>query len=386
MTIEEKSFYWKILQFPIFLILVFTLSACQHQEIKTTPVHKPSTISIFNEVKPLLMDEDSFQKVVGWLDNNSVLYIADENNYTKLFRYNIVNGNKNVVFTSSTPIHNAVISPDKKRLLIHSASSTYLAEIRVIDLNGKVLLSRKVPSYDLNFNWNPENPDYILTTVFFEDWSYQVHILNIKDQTFQKYEIADPFVKWLKGDRILIQDWKDNEMHFFAPLRSYSLSNTKTATTLLTGVYQFDTFSPYLMTITIPEKHQDLAAYHFYNQDLKELFSFKVPHLSQYDNWLVPNYDFIRNQFLTFVPRESGSIEEYNGKYQLIKYDIQKNDKKIIAEELKNQPLSISPDGKMSLYGNQLTQLIDLSNGKIKPIVEYEKRTKNRPFFSSDNK
>jgi len=373
--VKKEHIYGKTLRFLIFLNLVLTLSACQHREIKPTPSkQKPSTAAFFNQVRPLLVKENSFQKVVGWLNNNTVIYIADENNHTNLYRYNLVNGKRHIIFTSKTPIKTAVISPDKKRLLIHSASLTNLAEIKVINLKGKILISRKVPSYDLNFNWNPDNPDVILTTVFFEDWSYQVHILNIKNQTFKEYGIEDPFVKWFQTDTVLIQDWKKNKVHLFAPLRSYSLSDTDKAITLFPEIYQFDTFASYLMTITIPEKHQDRAEYHFYNQNVKKLYSFEVPLLSQHDNWLVPNYDFIRNQFLTFVPSKSGFVDEFSGKYQLIKYDIQKKDQKMITGELNNQPLSLSPDGKMSLYGNQFTQLINLSNGKIKSIVEYKKK------------
>lgn len=321
-----------------------------------------------------MIKEDSFQKIVGWLDNSTVVYLAEENNRTNIYRYNLLDGQEQILFTSDAPIKNVVIGPDKKKLLIHSATLTYLAEIKVINLNGKVLFSRKVPSYDLSFNWNVENPELILTTVFFEDWSYQVHILNVKNQTFTKYEIADPFVKWFKKDEILIQDWKDNEMHFFSPLQSYSLSDSQKAKTLFQGIYQFDTFPSHLLTITIPKNHKDYAMYHFYNQELSELFSFEVPHLSQFDNWLVPNYDFMGNQFLTFVPTESGSVDEYNGTFQLIKYNIQTKDKKMIVEGLKNQPISVSPDGTKCLYGNQLEQLIDLNKGKIKPIVEYVKK------------
>ncbi|MBB2480136.1 hypothetical protein H5P36_08025 [Bacillus sp. APMAM] len=370
---KDKSLYWKILQFILLVMFMFSLSACHHRENKITTTHKQSTKSPYDKVKPLIIEEDSFQKIVGWLNNNTVVYVAEDKNNTNIYRYNLLDGQKHILYTSDNPVKNVVIAPDKKKLLIHSASLTYMAEINVINLNGKVLFTRKVPSYDLSFDWNNNNPDLILTTVFFEDWSYQVHVLDVKNRTFKKYPAADPFVKWFNGDGILFQDWKDNEMHFFAPLRSVSLSGSDLAKTLFPRIYKFAAYSPYLMTITIPENHKDQAVYHFYNQELNELFTFEVPHLNQYDNWLVPNYDFLRNQFLTFVPSEGGSIDEYSGKFQLIQFDIQRKEKKLITDKLKNQPISLSPDGTMCLYGNQLNQLINLNNGKIKSIVEYEK-------------
>ncbi|MBS4173533.1 hypothetical protein [Bacillus sp. FJAT-49736] len=359
----------------LLLIFIFLLAACSHRENPSEPPKAKTIPSLFDQAKPLTLKQDTFQKIVGWLDNTSIVYMAEENNQSIICKYNLLDGNQSILFSSGNPIKNVVISPDKKNLLIHSASLTYSAALSIIDTEGKIIVNRKVPSYDLSFHWNRENPDLILTTVFYEDWSYRVNILNVKDGSFHPYDFNDPFVKWFRENDIVLQNWKDNEMHFFAPLWSYSSPYTNKGRELFQNIYQFDSFQPYLMTITIPEKDRESAMYHFYNDTLEEMFSFRVPHLRQYDNWLVPYYDFSHHEFLTFVPHGNGSADEYNGNFQLVRYDIQEKDKTIIADSLKNEPILFSPDRTLCLYGYQLNQLIDLKTGKKKKIVEYEKKS-----------
>jgi hypothetical protein len=364
------------------LLLIFSLSACNGHDSTLLKTKEIQTVNnnhtvkpLFERVKPLSIEEDSFQKIVGWLDNETILYIADKNNQSDVYQYSLSSGQSKILYKSNSPIKNVLISPDKKMILIHSAPLTYLAKVEVIDLEGKVLLSKKVNSYDLTFNWNKQNPKQVFITVFFEDWTYKVNLLNLNDQTLKEYTFSDPFVKWFHQDDVLIQNWDRNEMHFFAPLLSYSLQNTNQGKTLFKRVYQFDTFPQYLMTITIPENNKDDAIYHFYNESLQEVYTFEVPHLSQYNNWVVPNYDFIRNKFITFVPYESGSVDEYSGKFKLTLYNVKTKNEEIITEKLKNESIVFSPDGKTILYGNQLNQLIDIEKGEIKSIVQYVKKS-----------
>lgn len=373
----HKNYLHKIYIITLILLVFFLfIVGCDHQKSIQKPIAKKE--SIVERLKPLELKENQFEKVVGWLNNEKILYITQQNKEYLVKSYQLDNGDSEILFQSKDPVKNVIISPDYSKILVQTAPLTYLAKLFILDLNGKTIFSQEIESFDLAFDWNEINPQKIAISVFFEDWSYKINILDLDTFDISEHSYTDPFIKWFGNNTILLQEWSKNDIRLTAPLVSMSLNNPKNHQTLFKKIYQFDTSKQYLMTITVGSNNKEKAIYHFYNQSMEEEYTFQAPHLSQFNDWLVPYYDFKHKyKFLSFIPYESGSIDEYEKEYKLVSYDISRRDEKVIMEHLQNEPISCSPNGEICLYGFQFEKLLDLINKRVIPLVEFKENKKS---------
>lgn len=315
---------------------------------------------------PLVVSNGEFAKGCGWLSNDQVVYVTNQEQMSSVYSYNLQTGKSKQLFKSDHPIVTVQISPAKKYLLIHSSPSTYEGTVTIIDLKGKVIWSHSLPSYELSFEWNPYNDSEIAISKFNEDWSFEVFLVNINGHSNTKLSLPQPFVKWMDKDHLAYINWDNDNPALFAPLVIKSLAGDPDQT-IVSKVYQFSAFKHKLMTITIDEKDQSKAVYTFFDQNQQQLSQFSMPQLSKFSDWLVPNYDYIEQKglFLTFRPLKSGEVDSYKDGFQLISHRLKGNKTTVIFPNLDNEPLNCSPSGNLCLYGTRFEKLIDVHSKKI---------------------
>ncbi|XJZ26215.1 hypothetical protein ACF5W4_12530 [Bacillota bacterium Lsc_1132] len=362
----------------IIAISFFFLSACSFQQgtklhLSTNQQQEKQTALTLSKMwkLPLTVSDGEFFKSVGWLSDDTVAYITNQEQTSSLFLYNFQSGKSKLLFKSEHPIVTVQISPAKKYLLIHSSPSTYKGTITVIDLNGKVVWGESLPSYELSFEWNPYNEREVLISKFNEDWTFQVFLINIESKSIKELPVPQPFLKWMDKDHFAYLNWDQNQPSLFAPLMVKSLS-TQQEQTAFSKVYQFSAFKHRLMTITVDALDQSKAVYSFFDQNKQQLVTFTMPHLSKFSDWLVPYYDYIeeKDQFLTFQPIKSGEADTYKDGFRLISKQLKAKKSSILFQNLNNEPLSCSPSGEACLYGNSYEKLIDL---KAKKVIKWVK-------------
>ena len=356
----------------LFAFLLVFLSACSIQQ-ETTP--RPSKQQQGKDTKPIpssrwktpmTVSNGEFFKGVGWLSNDTVLYITNQGQTSSIFRYHFQTGKSELVFKSEYPIVTVQISPGKKYLLIHSSPSTYKGTITVTDLNGQAVWSESIPSYELSFEWNPYNESEILISKFNEDWTFQVFLANLDTRSVKQLSVTQPFLKWVDKDHIAYLYSDQGNPALFAPLVVKSLADQREHTAFST-IYRFSTFKERMMTITVKDQDQSRAVYTFFDQKNRQLDAFSMPQLSQYSDWLVPFYDYIEtnDQFLTFQPVKSGEADAYNDGFNLVLRQLKEKKTTVLIRNLTNEPLSCSPSGEACLYGLSLEKLIDLKDKKM---------------------
>ena len=206
----------------------------------------------------------------------------------------------------------------------------------------------------------------MLITAFFEDWSYKVQHLDEISQKLVDVVDVQPFVKWFGLDQYLEQNWNEEEISFFSPIWLKSLSGAISDRVVLDEVYRFDVFSNLIMAIKVPDDHDQLE-YYFYDPVADvNVADMKVPSLTQYSDWLVPFYDYIEKEhrFITFSAKSHGNADTYGDDFNLIELNLTNHTETVLFDDLKNKPITCSPDGMHCLYGYQFEQILDLELGE----------------------
>ncbi len=328
------------------------------------PEQKPDLVPV--EIKQANVD-----KIYGWLDDQTILYSYVQEGSYIIASYELFNGSSRIIFTSEHPINNVKIHQSGQMLFVHTSKSSYAATVYFIDPRGNTFYSTEIESHELTYKWNEQDPNLMLVTAFYEDWSYETMYIHVEDRTINKVEGLQPFMKWIGENGILEQEWNREEQEFFAPIIKKSLDNMEAGQRLIEQVYRFDVLGNKLMTINVPTNRPDIMEYHFYDQNLEQYSTIVTPNLTQYTDWLIPFYDYMDSNhvFLSFVPKKHESADSYKEGFQLISFNLQENTKKVIIDQLDNKPISCAPNGKYCLYGHLFEQLLDLDSAKIFNLI-----------------
>lgn len=365
---NRKAFYvW-----PWLLVFMLLIVACQKEnssishppvyEKKRVEINFPSlTVEEIKENLPIPIEEGKFERVYGWMDSQTIIYSTNIHKHSNIYAYNLAEGKNRLIKKMESTISSLQISPSGKYLLIRSPFSPTEMIISVIQKSGEELYTEKIKAFDIAIEWNPYNEQRILISTFTEDWQSQSFDLSITGKKRTEIELSNPFSYWYDENELIYLNWNQNDASLFANVFTKNLSN-QVEKEVFSKIFHLDTFKRTIMTIKIDQDSMSESSYHFYDQELKSIGSFKIPTLTRFSDWLIPYYDFIekKSTLFSFQPNENGEVSTYNQGFQLFKYELSRNNKKVIMEGLENEPLSCSPAGDVCLYGYYFEKLIDL--------------------------
>ncbi|WHY65707.1 hypothetical protein QNH17_21840 [Neobacillus sp. SuZ13] len=369
---------------PMFLVLylfllILILGACaQNEQVKqkvpvknAKPKSPVATTSGDKWKLPISIPEGEFSKLAGWLSEKQVLYITNLEQSSSIYRYNLFTGKSELIYKSEYPIINVQISPSQKSILIHASPSASEGKVTIIDTKGSVILQKDFPSYELAFEWNPYNESQILVTKFAEDWSFQVFLLDLGQSTTSELDVPQPFMKWVAVNQIAWINLIEDQPALLAPLNGRNLE-TGIEKNLFPSVINFSAYPDLLMTITKNEQNQSMSSYSFFDNKLRKLFTFSMPQLTKYTDWLVPFYDYNeeKSQFITLRPLSGGESDTYSEGFQLLTYNLKNGRSNLIMNGLENEPMILSPTGDALLYGNRYEKIIDLNGKKLYELIK----------------
>jgi len=372
----------KFLFLCTFLLLLISLTGCVGK--KDVEKHSESNLSnslikdaiphtfLSGElIAPMSIKHGQFNTINGWLNNETIIYLTNVEHGSNVYTYNLFTGETKLLFESEAPIATVQVNPFSSRILIHAAPSTYEGEITIVDLDGHELMKRKFEAFDFVFKWNPDDEDILLISLFSENWDFSTIRVNAALNEITEVPLKEPFAYWLDENELLYLDWSDSTL--FAPLIKKSLVNVNEKI-MLNQIYYVETIKNLVMTITVNQEQKDHAVYSFLTNDFHQLASFSIPHLIRFSDWFIPFSSFdLDNHFFTFRPLYSTDVDQYREGFQLISYDILEKEEKIMMEDMKNEPLSCSPNGKHCLYGFYFEKLINMETKEIIPLVQLNK-------------
>jgi hypothetical protein len=365
----------------LFFIILFTsatglhgcsqmLASKEHTEAKHSLNRKketPGPSFLGTSILPIQNSEEEFYKGAGWLDGNSILYIANKDEKSSLHSYQLGTGRDSMLFKSDMPILTAELSPDRKYILIHRAVSNE-GSITIIDTSGNELFSTNIESYELSFEWNPFKKNLILISAFSEEWDFNTYLLDIKEKKLEEFKLPEPFARWVSEDELAFQQWDPEGFALQAPLMAISLEDNKPKK-VLSDVYQFDALEEYLFSVNVDETDSGKAQYTIYSKGFNTVANLNLPVLTSFSGWLVPFYALLDEgkDLIYLRPLHKGEADVYQDGFDLVRFNLDSEKEEIIFSGLANEPISCSPSGSMCLYGFQFEKLLNL---KTKEIIE----------------
>lgn len=370
-----KAFSLLILLFSVYFL--YGCTGTDKSKLSSSPNHnrqppKKDSGNMSDKWKlPIKVPEGEIFNVSGWVSTTEIIYTSNVGNGSNVYKYNMMTGNSKLFYKSDLPIVTVQISPDKKYILIHSAPSTYEGRLTILDQEGREVWNKSIPSFELSFEWNQYNNNELLISAFNEDWTYKVYHLDLGKKDLKELTIPQPFIKWVNEESIAYLNWDNNSPSLFAPLVIKKIGD-RGGKIVFPEVFQFASFKDTLLTITVNEQDKSNADYSFYDSHLKSVFSFSIPQLTKFSDWLVPfnDYNEKKHQFLTFKPLRSGEADTYNEGFQLVVYNLRdKNDTQLLLEGMENAPILYDPSGDFCLYGNRFEKLIDLKSKKVYKLI-----------------
>jgi hypothetical protein len=358
----------------LFLICLILLAGCQSKVADTPrPVEQNQGKQEQLEVNGSGIPSETFVENIDWLSDREILTVKNENGAAALYRTDIFKGVSEKIFDIPYDYVHSVISPDKSKILIHSAPAAYSAVITIIDLRGKEIYRGEIPSSELTYVWNPFNTEKLLITSFAEDWSFEVYELDLNSPEMRSLDVEEPFLKWNSEVSVLYQDWNSDEISISAPLVSQNILDGKKETIDPASVH-FESFPHFLLSVHGKEQKDDGFIYQFINEHGEILSEFQAALLSRYSDWFIPFYDMIedKDELITFKANEAGSLDTYSGTFSLERWDVTEGSEETLIPDLAAEPLQCSPDGSHCLYGNQLEKIITIDDASIIELVKEE--------------
>ncbi|MFZ3588139.1 hypothetical protein ACOI1C_02445 [Bacillus sp. DJP31] len=315
---------------------------------------------------PIELNGSQFNSIGDWYDNTTILYITDDSDGSKIYKYHLYTGVAELFYETTEQIITLKASQDRSYFALQTSVSSNEAKVTIVDQQGKEKMSTTIDSVEIQYVWNPFKEMEVFITSFQEDWSFQNYVLDVNQNLQQISEVSQPFVQWVGPTKIAYLKW-ENDGNLNAPLLSLD-SQDNVEIKILDSVLAYRTYKDLLVTISGTETE---SLYQFFDTEMMQLKgSFKLPMINTFsDRWWIPNYDYDSetDSFIYFKPKEENNEL---ASLQLMKFSLINGEETLVLEDSLDRPLNISPDGTLCLIGYQLEEIIDMKKKEISSLIK----------------
>ncbi|MER2261800.1 MAG: hypothetical protein ABS934_07270 [Psychrobacillus sp.] len=326
-------------------------------------------ITNLDRIPSVHLERSKFHSVIGWLSDEEILIVLVDKGEWILKSYSVTKEEWKEIYRTSTPVIQGMIHPSKEMIILHTSNNSSSAEVQLIHKNGVVEQSLYFESAELYMDWHPTDPNLIVFTAFYEDWSYNSMVYDGHTQELKAIDVENPFVKWLDHENLMVFNWSETSLDG-SNLKHYSIADHSTTDTNWSNIIDVQNLGDSLVYIQIDEENMQFK-YHLVNKSNGESVDWVSPAVSNYSEWVIPTISIISpNSFIAFQAKEKGNKDEANQKSIIGKYSIEGEEQ---YGEIKELPIDCSPNGKVCLGGYEKEQWINLNTlkeGKWLNILE----------------
>ncbi|MGO4887157.1 hypothetical protein ACJ2A9_05310 [Anaerobacillus sp. MEB173] len=325
-------------------------------------------------IYPLVVNSYSFVEISEWFNDESILYLKDENGVSYLQKYHLFSGTDTLFFEIKDPILEVMANNDYSLFAIKVIPINGPSPLYIVDKEGQVQFTFDEIGEEFELIWNNYDSNELIVASYTSDWIPQLYQIHVSDQKVHKLPLMQGFVQWIGKNDVAYLDWDDAGLSYFAPLYTYDIKHAEQKLWLNDIIAMFSLGDNLLLTISVEETSDKHSLYTFFDINSRNVVStMKVPILNTYSSqWWIPFhvYDKLTNDFFYFKPYYADNIIDYEEGYQLISYNIKTKEQHVVTEVNEQYPVKLSPSGKWLLYGQRKEQLVDLSNKSVVTLVE----------------
>ncbi|MFS0575214.1 hypothetical protein AB1K83_06260 [Sporosarcina sp. 179-K 3D1 HS] len=308
----------------------------------------------------LEVDPASFHFIADWLSDEEIIYVEKNEGLYQIQRFNIVTGDIQTVFEDPSIIIDVLIHPSRDFLLIHTSNNPLSATVKVLSLEGLVEDEIVIESSELAMEWNTIDPNRILLTAFHEDWTFDLFLYDGEDDYLELVELDDPFPKWFGKDLIATGHVEDHSLNG-GTMKIYDPRTRKQQDFGQSDIVYFDTYGNSVLTVQVDERED--AVYTLWETDGAIRHQWKMPAVSNYSEWVIPEIAWVSdNEIFLAAPETGGLMDELQSPIQL--FQVKEKQHKVVAEEVEAVKPRCSPSGKRCLTGFSSEILISTETGE----------------------
>ena len=337
---------------------IFLLVSCENQssmgEQIVLPIDEDEIEVEVDLLETLKLESAKFHFVVDWLSDTEIVFVEKEESVYNLNTFNVNTGEIGTLYTESMIIIDAIIHPTKELILLHTSNNPTSANVKILSLEGVVLDEISIASSELAIEWNNLDPNLILLTAFYQDWTYDVLVYNGKEKEINTVSLEDPFPKWL-GQQIVTVHIPEHPLAG-GSLHLYDRALETVEPLPYEDIVHFETYGNSLLIVKIANGE---AEYQIIGPDGNILNKWTLPAVSNYSEWVFPDLTWIDNEtIITLATKNGGELDNLNEPFMLVK--IKSGEEVVINNKSNLTPLKCSPGGEKCLTGNSSEKLIDI--------------------------
>ena len=358
----------------IFLLLLLT--SCQpnvskpilpEKAISTEPEREPPIQEV--TIKPLTELNGDFERIIGWLSDQEILYITRLQSNYLLNAYHVKSGENRTLLTITEPIIEVRIHPSLTEIAVVTSSNSLSASIQIFSSAGVEVDKLTIESSELYWDWHPTQSNDIFFSAFYEDWTFDSFFYSSLSKEMKRFETNDPFGKWGKESSIYTINWPENDTLSGGSLREINTIDMTSKDSESTIIY-VEASDGVEVRVSISNDQQTFLYTLMRYQDGKST-TFELPAISNYSQWFVPEIDWLNDgSMLTYESSQAGLMDEIPSEFDLVQLSIDKPKKTIL--EGPYESFACNPSGLICLTGVQLEKLLDVESGEIHSWITLE--------------
>lgn len=364
---KKTPFYSVCLFLACCCLFLFACSTDGGNQASQNEEETPET----NQIQSLDVPYDVFQKVVGWLSEDTLLvHLGDVEGHT-LISFNIFTGEQTTIHEDTSYLLTIEIHESKERILIQEVfeSETHLS---IITREGDLLHSTPIHySGYASVDWNPMKPELVFVAYYHYDTErdedeIKVYIWNTEEETVSEKQILSLAPKWYSANVYLYVNERDGNGLYIGDMReddSDLLINQDISDFFLNQ----DTF---IGVVDSDISDHQVHLFHEYPLLVSE-HVITIPKVTMSDYLVKPHMTQSKRDGKVFgvLPTYSFALEEEIGEYVLAELNFEEETTDDILSLPEDAPILLCPEERYLLYGWRYESIIDLESAEIVPLL-----------------
>lgn len=346
------------------IVLLLVVGGCQTDEAPVSSSNPVSSDTIY----PIEVAKDDQLEVIGWYDEQTLVYLLSEGNSFDLFTHNVFTG-EDVLFydgLESEHFHRLDVNNDQSLFALQTLNDQGQAELVILNKSGDVKIDPDLSADDYSIFWSPYHSTEFMAVAFQPDWKQEVYHIDLEAMNVEKTGIESNFIQWSTEDTVTYLNWSMIPS-VEAPLQQYNLTTNQTKDGIGSALYFSSLFQDRSMFVKYKELQADEIKYEF-RDGIHKLGSLTIPILNTFsEHWWITSYAFdgLLDRFYYLSPRYSADYVTYKDAFDLLMYDLKEDSYTKLGQLDKQEPLELSSDGKWLLVGSVKKKLIRTEDGSI---------------------